>query len=113
MPKGSLEISAEYHASAGDVKRIQAKIVNEWNAMADKGITQAELDRVLNFLKLKMAQDDRKAESWAEWLATHHVCGRQVLTSSAFSSAVPGLADVNALLGKYQALGTSVSVVFH
>ena len=113
VPKGSLEISAEYRASAGDVKRIQAKIVNEWNAMADKGITQAELDRVLNFLKLKMAQDDRKAESWAKWLATRHVCGRQVLTPSAFSSAVPGLADVNALLGKYQARGTSVSVVFH
>lgn len=113
LPKGSLEISAEYQASADDVKRVQKKIIKEWNAMTDKGITQGELSRVSRFLRLKMAQDDRNAELWAECLATQYVSGRPVLTPRVFSSAMPGLDDVNALLRKYRVQGTSMSVVFH
>lgn len=113
LPKGSLEISAEYQASLTDVRRIQEKIVNEWNIMAGHGVTQGELSRVSRFLKLKMAQDDRKAEAWAELLATQYVCGRQVLTPLNLQSSVVGIDDINALLRKYRVQGTSMSVVFH
>lgn len=115
LPKGSLEISAEYQASPVDVKRIQKKIISEWNVMVDKGITQGEMSRVATFLKLKMMQDNRKAEPWAECLATQYVCGRQVLTPSEFNAVLSSLtlADINALLRKYQQRGTSMSVVMH
>lgn len=115
LPKGTLEISAEYQASSADVKRIQKKIIEEWNKMALEGITQGEMNRVANFLRLKMAQDDRKAESWADGLATQYLCGRQVLTPVDFRPvfATLTLADINALLKKYQKQGTSMSVVFH
>ena len=101
------------HCYADDVKRVQKKIIKEWNAMTDKGITQGELSRVSRFLRLKMAQDDRNAELWAECLATQYVSGRPVLTPRVFSSAVAGLDDVDALLRKYRVQGTSMSVVFH
>lgn len=115
LPKGSLEISAEYQASPADVKRIQKKIVNEWDAMVEKGVTQGELSRVGNFLRLKMVQDDRKAEPWAELLATQYACGREVLTPIVFGVEAPALTldDVNALLVKYRQKGTSMSVVMH
>lgn len=115
LPKGSLEISAEYQASPADVKRIQKKIISEWSAMVDKGVTQGEMSRVATFLKLKMMQDNRKAEPWAECLATQYACGRQVLTPSEFNVVLASLTldDINALLRKYQRLGTSMSVVMH
>lgn len=115
LPTGSLEISAEYQASASDVKRIQQKITSEWNNMAKMGISQEEMDRVANFLRLKMVQDNRKAETWAESLATQYLCGGQVLTpmSSRLVSTSLTLADINALLKKYEQQGTSMSVVFH
>lgn len=115
LPKGSLEISAEYQASSDYVKRIQNKIIDEWNNMVEKGITQGEMSRVANFIKLKVAQDNRKAESWADSLATQYLCGRQVLTPIDYrpTLATLTLADLNALLKKYQQQGTSMSVVFH
>ncbi len=115
LPKGSLEISAEYQASSADVKRIQKKIVDEWNAMVENGVTQGELSRVANFLKLKMLKDDRKAETWAKLLAMQYACGRQVLTPVEFGTVAPSLtlADVNALLRKYRQKGTTLSVVLH
>lgn len=114
LPTGSLEISAEYQASASDVKRIQQKILSEWNNMVQAGISSGELDRVANFLKLKMVQDNRKAEPWAESLATQYLCARQVLNpmSSRLVSASLTLADINALLMRYSQQGTSMSVVF-
>lgn len=114
LPTGSLEISAEYQASPADVKRIQQKIIGEWKNMVQAGISVGEMDRVANFLKLKVVQDNRKAETWAESLATQYLCGRQVLTpmSSRPLLATLTLADINALLKKYEQQGTSMSVVF-
>ena len=115
LPTGSLEISAEYQASASDVKRIQKRIISEWNTMAQAGISVGEMDRVANFLKLKMVQDNRKAEPWAESLAMQYLCGRQVLTPMDYRPLIATLtlADINALLKKYEQQGTSMSVVFH
>lgn len=111
LPTGSLEISAEYQASPADVKRIQQKIIGEWKNMVQAGISVGEMDRVANFLKLKVVQDNRKAETWAESLATQYLCGRQVLTpmSSRPLLATLTLADINALLKKYEQQGTSMS----
>lgn len=115
LPTGSLEISAEYQASASDVKRIQKRIISEWNNMVQAGISSGELDRVANFLKLKMVQDNRKADTWAESLAMQYLCGRQVLTPMDYRPLIATLtlADINALLKKYEQQGTSMSVVFH